>query len=56
MCKTCKGTGGLVIDHGYYAEYRPCPDSHCDFKRDDSDLERLQAWLNSLEGKASRKQ
>lgn len=53
MCKTCKGTGGIVKDHGYYVEYRPCPDRHCDFKRDDSDLEKLQAWLDSLEGEAS---
>ncbi|MFU0790683.1 MAG: Phage protein [Virgibacillus proomii] len=52
-CETCKGTGGLVIDHGYYAEFRPCPDSHCNFVRDDSDLERLQDWLNNLEGEAS---
>jgi hypothetical protein len=53
MCKTCKGTGGLVIQHSFYTEFKPCPDSHCDFKRDDSDLERLRAWLNRLEGEAS---
>lgn len=50
MCKTCKGQGGLVIQHSYYTEFLKCPDSHCDFVRDDSDIERLQAWLDSLEG------
>ncbi|WP_200411391.1 hypothetical protein [Virgibacillus salexigens] len=45
MCKTCNGTGGLAIDNGYFLEFRPCPDSHCDFVRDDSDLERLKARL-----------
>ncbi|API92687.1 MULTISPECIES: hypothetical protein [unclassified Virgibacillus] len=49
MCKTCKGQGGLVIQHSYYIEFIECPDNQCDFIRDDSDIERLQAWLDSLE-------
>ncbi|MFA1821192.1 hypothetical protein ACDX78_13630 [Virgibacillus oceani] len=49
MCKTCNGTGGLAIDNGYYLQFEPCPDSQCDFVRDDSDIERLKAELNRME-------
>lgn len=49
MCKTCNGKGGLAIDNGFYYEFTPCPDSHCDFVPDDSDLERLKANLKKME-------
>jgi len=49
MCKTCKGEGGLSIDNEYFYEFIPCPDSHCDFVRDDSDIERLKAEIEKSE-------
>ncbi|GAA0415277.1 hypothetical protein GCM10008934_02770 [Virgibacillus salarius] len=49
MCKTCNNTGGIAYRTSWGIEFKPCPDNHCDFSRDDSDIERLQAWLDSLD-------
>lgn len=49
MCKTCNGTGGINIDHGWYVSFNPCPDRHCDFVPDNSDIERLLAELEEKE-------
>lgn len=45
MCKTCNGTGGLAIDNGWYINFAPCPAINCDFKCDDSDVDRLKAMV-----------
>ncbi|MUV39446.1 hypothetical protein JNUCC1_03324 [Lentibacillus sp. JNUCC-1] len=53
MCQTCNGTGGLAIEHSWGIQFEPCPDTNCDFEVDNSDLERLQAWLDEQKRRES---
>ncbi len=49
MCKTCNGTGGINIDHGWHISFNPCPDTNCDFVPDDSAIRILEAKLAEME-------
>lgn len=49
MCKTCNNQGGLAIEHKWGIQFEPCPDIHCDFVRDDSDIEQLWERLKESE-------
>lgn len=52
MCQTCYGKGGLTIRHTWGVEFVYCPDSNCDFDREEAwkktqkTLDRLKRELN----------
>ncbi|WP_185959734.1 hypothetical protein [Lentibacillus cibarius] len=44
MCDTCDNKGGIVVNHGWFAEFKPCPDRNCDFDAE-AELNRKIAVL-----------
>ena len=46
MC-LCNGTGGIQIGHSWGLEFKPCPDTDCQFDKDRADRE-YQAFLQRL--------
>jgi len=46
MC-LCKGTGGINIKQSWGIEFRPCPDTDCQFDREEADR-KYQAFLQRL--------
>ena len=48
MCKTCNGQGGLEIEHKWGIQFKPCPDSHCDFDREEAWKKTQQSIKDKL--------
>lgn len=47
MC-ICNGTGGINIYHSWGVEFAPCPDTDCQFDRQEADR-KYKAWWNKVE-------
>lgn len=43
MC-LCNGDGGIAIERTWGIEYQPCPDTNCQFDREESDRKYNDWW------------
>lgn len=51
MCEICNGTGGIIDNHGWYANFIPCPNDKCNEearKRSSDALKYLMADLKQM--------
>jgi len=48
MC-ACGGTGGINITHNWGITFHPCPDTNCEFDRNEADR-KYEEWKKKVEG------
>ena len=48
MC-LCKGTGGIQTLYSWGVGFMPCPDTNCQFDRNEADR-KYEEWKKKVEG------